>query len=129
LFGLSPVRQAMANKLAELSVGYPDSPLTVPGPHGLAPAAGQRAPFTDTTHPVGSGPVPRFALFAPSAPAGAELLARYPQLLEPKIRAPYAEHGIWLVRPDGYVATVARGDHWSAIDDYLQRVVVGATGD
>jgi 2-polyprenyl-6-methoxyphenol hydroxylase-like FAD-dependent oxidoreductase len=128
LFGLSPVRQAMANKLAELSIGYPDSPLTVPGPHGLVPAAGQRAPFTDTTLPVGSGPVPRFALFAPSALAGAELLARYPELLEPEIRATYAEHGIWLVRPDGYVATVAKGDHWSAIDDYLQRVVVVATG-
>ena len=34
VFGLSPVRKVMANKMAELSIGYPHSPLTGPGGTG-----------------------------------------------------------------------------------------------
>ena len=42
LFGLSPVRRAMTNTMAELSIGYPDSPLTMAGGHGHSgPAAGR----------------------------------------------------------------------------------------
>jgi 2-polyprenyl-6-methoxyphenol hydroxylase-like FAD-dependent oxidoreductase len=129
LFGLSFVQKSMANKLAELTIGYPVSPLTRPGPHGHAPAAGQRAPITDAARPVGAGSTPRFALFAHDAPAGAEVVARYHDLLEPEFRAPFAENGIWLVRPDGYVATVARRDGWSDIDEYLKRKLGGAKGD
>jgi hypothetical protein len=120
------VRKAMATKLAELSIGYPASPLTRPGSHVHAgPTAGQRAPIADNGDPAGAGSTPRFALFATSAPEGAELVGRHRELLEPEIRAPFAEGGIWLVRPDGYVATVAGRGGWANIDDYLQRVAAG----
>jgi hypothetical protein len=124
VFGLAPVRMAMANKLAELSIGYPVSPLTRSGWHGHAgPAPGQRAPVTDTTHLVGSGPTPRFALFAQAGPDGTELIARFRDVLEPEIRAPFAGDGIWLVRPDGYVAMVTGPGGWADLDEYFQRVV------
>jgi 2-polyprenyl-6-methoxyphenol hydroxylase-like FAD-dependent oxidoreductase len=129
VFGLAPVRRTMTNKLAELSIGYPESPLTRPRKHGHAGTSpGQRAPITDAAHPVGAGSTPRFALFALADAAGAELISRRGDLLEPEIRAPIAESGIWLVRPDGYVATVAGRGGWADIDDYLRRVVVGANG-
>jgi hypothetical protein len=54
-----------------------------------------------------------------------ELVARYRNLLEPEIRVPFADNGIWLVRPDGYVATVATREGWSEIDDYLQGIMSG----
>ncbi len=130
VFGLSPVRKAMANKLAELSIGYPVSPLTAPGPHRHdGPAPGERAPISDASNPVGSGTTPHFALFAANDAAGAELVARHHTVLEPAIRAPFAADGIWLVRPDGYVATVATSESWSAIDDYLHHVLGGARTD
>ena len=130
VFGLAPVRRIMANKLAELSIGYPESPLTRLGRHGHAgPDAGQRAPVRDADSPVGAGSAPRFALFAIGEAGGAELVARHRELLEPDMRVPFDEKSIWLVRPDGYVATVAGRGCWSEIDDYLRRVVAGANGN
>jgi FAD binding domain-containing protein/aromatic ring hydroxylase-like protein len=130
LFGLSPVRKAWANKLAELSIGYPEGPLTRPGRHGHGgPAPGQRAPITDPGHPVGAGSTPRFALFAQADAGGAELIARHAAVLEPECREPFAQGGIWLVRPDGYVATVARHGDWAEIEDYLHRVLGNASGE
>ena len=125
VFGLAPVRKTMANKLAELSIGYPDSPLTRPGPHGHA----ARRRGTSAGHgprPSGRGRLQAtFRILRRRADsAGAALIARHRDLLEPEIRAPFAENGIWLVRPDGYVAMVARREGWSDIDEYLQRIVV-----
>jgi 2-polyprenyl-6-methoxyphenol hydroxylase-like FAD-dependent oxidoreductase len=129
VFGLSPVRTAMANKLAELSIGYPASPLTRPGRHGHSgPAPGQRAPVTNTPYLIGSGATPRFAVFAQADSDGAALIARHRDLLEPEFRAPFAENGIWLVRPDGYVAMFAGRGGWSDVDDYLNRIVAGSSG-
>src|SRR6202034_588722 len=60
VFGLAPVRRTMANTLSELSIGYPKSPLTLPGGLGHGgPAPGERAPVTDTANPVGAGATPR----------------------------------------------------------------------
>ena len=123
VFGLSPVRKMMANKLAELSIGYPESPLTATGKHGHGgPSAGQRAPVADP--PVGAGSVPRFALFAQADAEGTDLIARHRDVLEPTLRAPFAEDGIWLVRPDGYVAATAGRGHWAEIEDSLNRVLL-----
>ncbi len=126
LFGLSPVRTTMANKLAELSIGYPTSPLTARAHHGHSdPAPGQRAPIVDTAHPVGAGTTPRFALFAHADPEGVKLIARHADLLEPEIRAAFAENGLWLVRPDGYVALAAGRGGWGDVEEYLRGVVGG----
>jgi 2-polyprenyl-6-methoxyphenol hydroxylase-like FAD-dependent oxidoreductase len=123
VLGLSPARRVMTNQLAELSIGYPDSPLTARGHHRGGPAAGQRAPIM--TSPVGAGDTPRFALFATPDIEATALIARYPALLEPATRPPFAEGSIWLVRPDGYVATVAT--QWADIGAYLDHVVGSPT--
>jgi 2-polyprenyl-6-methoxyphenol hydroxylase-like FAD-dependent oxidoreductase len=122
VLGLAPVRRAMNKTLAELSIGYPDSPLTEYRHHRKGPAAGERAPVMAS--PVGAGDTPRFALFAAADTEAAALLTRYSRLLEPTTRPPFAEGGIWLVRPDGYVATSAT--HWAEIGAYLDRVISAA---
>ena len=127
VFGFSPVRRAMATKLSELSIGYPQSPLTIPGKHGHAgPAPGERAPVLNLANPVGAGTTPRFALFAKGDAEGAALLERHGDLLEPDFRTPCTDDAIWLVRPDGYVALVAKAGDWSAIDNYLSEKCRGA---
>ena len=129
LFGLSPVRKAIANKLAELSIGYPKGPITALGQHGHGgPAPGQRAPLTNAEPPVGAGPTPRFALFAEADSVGAELIARHRDVLEPETRIPFTEDGIWLVRPDGYVAAATGRGQWAEIENYL-RCVLGSEDD
>jgi hypothetical protein len=120
------VRRTAANTLAELSIGYPDSPLTQRGRHGQSgPAPGERAPILAGASPVGAGTTPRFALFAPHDPEGDALAARYHDLLEPDIRPPFSGEGIWLVRPDGYVALVTGHGHWAEVEAYLRRTAGG----
>jgi hypothetical protein len=123
VFGLPPVRRTVANTLAELSIGYPDSPLTRRGPHARSgPAPGERAPVREVRHPVGAGASPRFALFAAPDEGSAGLVARYPDLLEPETRAPFDDGGIWLVRPDGYVAVADARGAWAGVGEYLARL-------
>lgn len=120
LFGLSPVRRTMAETLTEVSIGYPDSPLNGPGARSLGtPSPGERVPPVLGQVPVGAGRDPRFALFAPPGQAS-ELLRDYPDLLEPTVRTPLHEGGIWLVRPDGYVACVARDKDVGVVANYLR---------
>jgi 2-polyprenyl-6-methoxyphenol hydroxylase-like FAD-dependent oxidoreductase len=122
VFGLSPVRTTMANKLSELSIGYPKSPLTQTNQHHHPdPAPGDRAPILDAASPVGAGKMPRFALFA-ETDVGNALIERHPDLLEQKIRPPFAEGNLWLVRPDGYVAMVAERREWNTVNTYLRQV-------
>ena len=126
--GLAPVRRVMTNAMAELSIGYPDGPLTrADGGHRGGPAAGERAPVAGTQHVVGAGDRPRFALFAASDAGCAALIARHGALLEPEARAPFGPGGIWLVRPDGYVALTADGGDWSKVDAYLDWITGAAS--
>ena len=126
IFGLAPVRRAMANTLTELSIGYPESPLTRPGRRNPAgPAPGARAPVSAGVDLVGAGSMPRFALFAAADAAGAALIERHRDLLEPTCRPPFDADGIWLVRPDGYVAMVTGRGRWSEIGAYLDELSAG----
>ena len=123
LFGLFAVRRGMVNNLTELAIGYPESPLTSLGRRRVAaPRPGERAPVSGGTHPVGAGDTPRFALFAPAGPQAAALIAGYPELLEREARPPFGKEGIWLVRPDGYVAIAAGDNGWDELDRYLGRL-------
>jgi hypothetical protein len=71
---------------------------------GAGPKPGQRVgPLLDQV-PVGVGSAPRFALFAANTTATADLVGRFPGLLDREVRPPLRDDGIWLVRPDGYVA-------------------------
>jgi 2-polyprenyl-6-methoxyphenol hydroxylase-like FAD-dependent oxidoreductase len=120
LFGLAPVQRAMADALTEVSIGYAHSPLNGPGAHGLArPAPGERVAPRPGELPVGAGDTPRFALFAAAGHAADRVLREHRDLLEPALRPPLVDGGIWLVRPDGYAAAVAREPDTRLIADYL----------
>jgi 2-polyprenyl-6-methoxyphenol hydroxylase-like FAD-dependent oxidoreductase len=132
MFGLSTIQNAFADSMTEVSIGYPNSPLNARegNTHG-GPKPGERAPIREEEAPVGSGNSPRFALFAEDTPASRALLTKYPALLESSVRTPYGEQGIWLVRPDGYVALAAKHDSINEVDAYLanlSKVGAAATG-
>jgi 2-polyprenyl-6-methoxyphenol hydroxylase-like FAD-dependent oxidoreductase len=128
ILGLAPVRKLAANIVSEISIGYSHSPLNAPHAHH-APLPGKRAPIRSGEPMVGAGDTPRFALFA-AADAGvpADLLKRYSGLLEPAVRAPYSPAGLWLVRPDGYVALAGRQGDWTAVAAYLDGIASDSRG-
>jgi len=124
VFGLSPVKHVMSNMLAEVSVGYPDSPLNSScGLDHAGPAPGKRAYIREDEPRFGAGTTPRFALFAAESQACTDVLRQFPEILESKLREPYDPAGIWLVRPDGYVALRAKSDNSAAVQTYLGRLV------
>jgi 2-polyprenyl-6-methoxyphenol hydroxylase-like FAD-dependent oxidoreductase len=122
LFGVAPSRITAAE------VGYPDSPLNVPGPvFPSGPALGERAPIRAGEPPYGAGELPRFALCVDASDStgrhgAAALMGIYKDLLEPEVRAPYAEGGLWLIRPDGYVAVSAERDERDRVAAYLDQI-------
>ena len=121
VLGLPFVRKLAANAASELSIGYAHSTLNGPARY-VDPAPGRRAPIRAGESPVGSGDRPRFALFADGDGVPAELQRRHAPLLEPKLRPPFRAGGIWLVRPDGYVALSVKANDWNAVTDYLDRI-------
>jgi hypothetical protein len=54
------------------------------------------------------------------------LIEKYSDLLETSLRAPFERDGLWLVRPDGYVALATRHGRWDEIERYLD-VLTGET--
>jgi hypothetical protein len=109
-----------------LSIGYRHSPLNGAERGDRAgPAPGERAPLSAAGHRAGSGDRPRFVLFALAGEGSATLIARHGDLLEAETRAPFADDGIWLVRPDGYVAMTARSGDWDRVGAYLDWIASG----
>lgn len=123
VFGLTPMAGVMANKLTELSIGYPKSPLTLTGPsiHG-GPAAGARAPIVRGNKLFGADSQPKFALCAAESDEASAFVARHADFVEKELRAPFTSGGQWLVRPDGYVGTVAKAGDWDHIERYVQAI-------
>jgi len=121
-FGLAPVRRRIANAMTEISIGYPKGPLTAKGVRGIEPCPGQRAPVRAGEAPVGAGNAPRFAVLAEPDEESARLFAQFPDLLEPAFRKPLQPDGLWLVRPDGYVAVASRCGDWSPVLKFLSRL-------
>jgi len=118
MMGLAPVQHAFADKMTEVTVGYSKSPLNGSVLSG-GPKPGVRVvPIAGQT-PVGSGKSPRFGLFAKSSAAVTGLLERFSTVLDPELRSPFREDGLWLVRPDGYVACAAAAGNESVIARYL----------
>ena len=120
VFGFSIVQRAMAQRLSETAIQYSDSPLSGKSAKKLpGPAVGHRivagAPF-------GSGDTPRFALIAAETDGARALVKRHASILEAAIRPPIDDKGIWLVRPDGYVALTAPAGYWEDVDQYLRRL-------
>jgi len=127
IFGLSPVKKKMADVLTEVSIGYPNSPLNGRGQYpGAGPREGERAPVEVDDPCVGAGDTPRFALYANDGDGrGSALIAKYDNLLEPSLRAPFERGGLWLVRPDGYVALATRHGQWVEVEQYLEALTQG----
>lgn len=125
LFGFEPLRSAMADTFSALSIGYADSPLNVQGPiYPTGPEPGQRASIRTGEPPFGVGDRPLFALCADVTEDAARRSASvtaglYRDLIEEDVRAPFTPGGVWLVRPDGYVAFSARATEWDRVAAYL----------
>jgi 2-polyprenyl-6-methoxyphenol hydroxylase-like FAD-dependent oxidoreductase len=118
LLGFSAVQHAMADRLSEITIGYPDSPLNAGSSAGKGPKPGERMVAEKN---FGAGDTPRFALIANESAGAQALLQNFSSLLEPTLRVP-PNPGIWLVRPDGYVAAVARPDGWPVIEACLSNI-------
>jgi 2-polyprenyl-6-methoxyphenol hydroxylase-like FAD-dependent oxidoreductase len=127
IFGLSPVKKKMADVLTEVSIGYPRSPLNAGCEYsGGGPREGERAPVDVDNPCVGAGDTPRFALYADGGDGrGSALIEKHSNLLEPSLRAPFERDGLWLVRPDGYVALATRHGRWDEIERYLEVLTQG----
>jgi len=123
LCGLAPFRKIAVDMMEEISISYPHSPLNAGGTRkSLHPVEGERAPIREGEKPVGAGDKPRFALFGEASEKFAKVAAQYPNLLEPNLRKPYRDGGLWLVRPDGYVALSTKAGDCDAVTAYLGRI-------
>jgi 2-polyprenyl-6-methoxyphenol hydroxylase-like FAD-dependent oxidoreductase len=125
MLGFAPVQHAFADTMTEVSINYRDSPLN--GPildGGGGPRSGERVVPVAGQAPAGSGGLPFFALFAERTVSTTDLLSRFGELLDPDIRPPFRNGGIWLVRPDGYTACSTSDP--SAIASYLDGIIRGS---
>ena len=117
MLGFHAVQQQMATTMSEVEIAYAKSPLSI-GSH-----AGDRlAPQQYDGPPPGAGAAPRFVLFSADKAKGTALAARFPGMLEPKVRTPLDTRGLLIVRPDGYIGLVADGHGWTEAERYLHRV-------
>ncbi|MFG1422870.1 FAD-dependent monooxygenase [Roseixanthobacter liquoris] len=118
LMGLPPVRRALTGLMAEVSIGYPDSPLN--GPSQGEAKAGARVRPVAGERPFGAGDTPFF--IACGGDGAAELAARFPRLVAASPRLPDGGGFISLVRPDGYLAAQVKDADWQDLVPFLQRI-------
>ncbi|HEY1781964.1 MAG TPA: FAD-dependent monooxygenase [Roseiarcus sp.] len=120
ILGFSDVQHAFADRLSEVTIAYPTSPLNTGSAGGLkGPAPGHRI---IAERPFGAGDQPRFALMTADSEAARDFIQRHSTLIEADLRAPPDPAGVWLVRPDGYVAAAAHAGDWGPIHDCLARL-------
>jgi 2-polyprenyl-6-methoxyphenol hydroxylase-like FAD-dependent oxidoreductase len=124
MLGLSPVQRALEGAMTEISIGYPDSPLS--GTASKPQQVGQRMRPLDGETPYGAGAAPRFTVRTQIAP-GKPAPALRTDLVDPVIRPATSGAGIELVRPDGYLATSAADQDWASVEAYLDRLTAGLT--
>jgi hypothetical protein len=120
--GFAPVQHAVVDNMSQVSVGYPESPMNGSRRGSFHPAPGQRMAPIASAPPFGAGDTPHFTLLASASPAVATLLASYPKLLNASLGTLPAPDGVWLIRPDGYVAATAPAADLSSISEVLGRM-------
>ena len=125
LLGFTDVQHAMADQLSETTIGYPKSPINKGSARGInGPAPGRRI---IAERPFGAGDQPRFALMAADSEGARDLINSHSQLIEAELRSPPDPGGVWLVRPDGYVAAAAHAGDWAPIEDCFARLASGGS--
>jgi hypothetical protein len=120
--GLAPVQHAVVDNMSQVSVDYPQSPMNGRGHGSFHPAPGQRIAPIAGARPFGAGSKPRFTVLALPSPAVAVVMSSFPNLLNESLGPPPDANGVWLIRPDGYVAATAAGSDLSSILDVLSRM-------
>jgi 2-polyprenyl-6-methoxyphenol hydroxylase-like FAD-dependent oxidoreductase len=124
ILGFTDVQHAIADQLSETTIGYPNSPINKGSARGVnGPAPGRRI---IAEKPFGAGDQPRLALMAGDSERARDFIQRHSTLMEAKLRAPPDPAGVWLVRPDGYVAAAAHAGDWAPIEDCLARLASGS---
>ena len=126
ILGLTSMRKLAANLVSEVAVGYTHSPLN--GGHG-DPAPGKRAPIPVDEPPVGAGDAARFAVFGDADGMPAGFLQKYASVAEQKLRAPFADGGLWVVRPDGYTGLAAKQGEWDAVARYFDAIIAAGRAE
>jgi 2-polyprenyl-6-methoxyphenol hydroxylase-like FAD-dependent oxidoreductase len=120
--GLAPVQHAVVDNMSQVSVGYPESAMNGRRHGSFHPAPGQRMTPIAGRPPFGAGSEPRFTVLALPSPAVAGVMSSFPKLLNEALGPPPDAKGVWLIRPDGYVAATAPASDLSSISDVLSRM-------
>jgi 2-polyprenyl-6-methoxyphenol hydroxylase-like FAD-dependent oxidoreductase len=116
--GFPQLGHRVADLLAELNIGYPESPLTVEGAQRASGTkAGVRWPERLPADPGKA----RFTAIGP-AEVVSELAAKFPQLV---LAAPGAAKDLSLVRPDGYVGFAGAASDRAGAEAYLRGLLAG----
>src|SRR3984957_10595947 len=120
LLGIPGFQHNLAATLSEITIGYPDSPLSCRA-SGSAPAprVGARAPLRKSAIAPND---PRFALHAAGGEDAQQFLASNQAHVQQTVDSPFEDGYMWLVRPDGYVAVVADAGDWAVMQAYLNSV-------
>jgi 2-polyprenyl-6-methoxyphenol hydroxylase-like FAD-dependent oxidoreductase len=120
MLGLTTVQHAFADNMTMVTVGYPDSPLNGPSLRGAGPKPGHRLPPIAGQITPGSGTNPQFVLLAEPSAAITALIKQFGGLVDATLGTPPRDGGIWLIRPDGYVACTSSDAN--AVDDYMRKL-------
>jgi 2-polyprenyl-6-methoxyphenol hydroxylase-like FAD-dependent oxidoreductase len=120
--GFPVVQHKMANQLAEMDIGYPESLLTAHHGHvGTGPKAGERWP---ARLPAGASGA-KFLALGP-ADATTALAAKFPQLvMSSSATEPGDVTALRLIRPDGYVGFAGAAKDQPHAEAYLAALAAG----
>jgi 2-polyprenyl-6-methoxyphenol hydroxylase-like FAD-dependent oxidoreductase len=120
--GFPVVQHKMANQLAEMDIGYPESPLTAKNGHTpTGPKAGERWP--ERLPAAASGA--KFLALGPPDVATA-LAARFPGLvMAGQASDPAHAAALRLIRPDGYVGFAGAAKDQARAEAYLAELAAG----
>ena len=120
--GFPVVQHKMANQLAEMDIGYPESPLTARNGHSHSgPKPGERWPYRLPANASGA----KFLALGPPDVAAA-LAAKFPGLvMAGQDPDPGHATALRLIRPDGYVGFAGAAEDSLHAEAYLATRVVG----
>ena len=122
LLRIDRIRDALRDSIAEVSIAYPHSPLNSKAPKGFKGLLPGFRVVATRPIPVGFPALPTFVLHAGFGESAARLVREFSGLLDPVVRPPLCVDGMWLVRPDGYVACVAVGGDFETFACYLRAI-------